>query len=254
MSASTGTDAARRYGAEFIGTALLVIGGVGTAVLAPKAGPVGIALAFGLTLLVLAYAIGPISGAHVNPAVTIGMTLARRLSPVDAVGYIVAQVAGGLAGAGVVYAIASNRKGYSLSTDGLGSNGWGSLSTGGYTFTAAAIAEVVLTAVLVFTVINVTAPTANAAVAGVPIGLALAVIHLVAVPIDGTSVNPARSLGPALIQGGDALGQVWLFIIAPIIGAVIAAVLAGVLALRGTETRVAHRDSTANPSRPLPTG
>ena len=215
--------------AEFLGTALLVIGGVGTAVAAPETGTVGIALAFGLTLLVLAYTIGPVSGAHVNPAVTLGALVAKRIEPVAAGAYVVAQVLGGLAGAGVVYVIRSSNPSFDLAADGLGTNGWGAASTGGYGIGAAITVELVLTALLVMTVLAATARTSNAAVAGIPIGLALVVAHLVAVPIDGTSVNPARSLGPALISGGTALSQVWLFVVVPLVGAVIGALLHRVL-------------------------
>ncbi|GAB2476209.1 MIP/aquaporin family protein [Jatrophihabitans fulvus] len=245
------SDAARRCAAELLGTALLVIGGVGTAVLAPQVGQLGIALAFGFTLLVLAFAIGPISGAHVNPAVTIGLTIAKRLPVKDAVGYVVAQLLGGIAGAAVVRAIAANRKGYDLTRDGLGANGWGDASKGGYGFDAALVAEIVLTAVLVFTVLAATASaagSASAAVAGIPIGISLAVIHLVAIPIDGTSVNPARSLGPALFARGDALDQLWLFLVAPVAGAIVAAVLYAVL-MPGREAKPVTdaADSTADP-------
>jgi aquaporin Z len=245
-------DLMRRCGAELIGTAVLVIGGVGTAVLAPNAGQVGIALAFGLTLLVLAFAIGPISGAHVNPAVTVGMVLARRIAVRDAVGYVLAQLVGGFAGAAVVLAVAENRRGYRLSVDGLGTNGWGTASTGGYGFAAAASVEVVLTALLVYTVLSVTSSahnTASAALAGLPIGIVLVVIHLVAIPIDGTSVNPARSFGPALLARGDALSQLWLFIVAPVVGAVVAALLYAVLAPGRTRPAQSHDDSTAQPRR-----
>ncbi len=250
---SGGSNLARRCAAELIGTALLVFGGVGTAVLAPSVGPVGIALAFGLTLLVLAYAIGPVSGAHVNPAVTLGMAISRRLPFVEALGYIVAQVVGGVAGASLVYAVAENRAGYRLSVDGLGTNGWGSHSSGGYAFTAAAIVEVLLTAILVFTVLAATASASTATVAGIPIGIALVVIHLVAIPIDGTSVNPARSIGPALFVGGDALTQLWLFVVAPLVGAVLAAGAFALLSLRPELTAApgVGDDSTAEPgSRP----
>lgn len=157
------------------------------------------------------------------------MVLDRRLAPRDAVGYLAAQLLGGLAGGGLVHLIAVHRNGYSLARDGLGSNGWGAQSSGGYGFWAAAVVEVLLTALLVFTVLTVTATPATAAVAGLPIGLALLVAHLVAVPIDGTSVNPARSIGVALISGGPALGQLWLFLVAPLVGAVAATGLYRVL-------------------------
>ncbi|MHA3705097.1 aquaporin [Jatrophihabitans sp. YIM 134969] len=246
-------EAVRRCLAEFLGTGLLVIGGVGVAVLAPEAGPLGIALAFGLTLLVLAYAIGPVSGCHINPAVTLGMTLTGRLNPVEAVGYIVAQVLGAIGGTAVVYAVASNRAGYTEATDGIGANGWGAASSGGYGQTAAIIVEVVLTFLLVYTVLTVTASTVNAATAGLPIGFALLVCHLVAVPIDGTSVNPARSIGPALFAGGDAISQLWVFLVFPLIGAVAAALVFRFLpkpVLGGADAR--HEDSTATPASSTP--
>ncbi|QNG37138.1 hypothetical protein F1C76_11530 [Geodermatophilaceae bacterium NBWT11] len=221
--------------AEFLGTALLVIGGVGTAVAAPDTGTVGIALAFGLSLLVLAYTIGPVSGCHVNPAVTLGALVAGRIAPAAAGVYVLAQLLGGLAGAGVVFGIRSADPTFRLSVDGLGTNGWGEASTGGYGIGAALIVEFVLTLLLVLTVLTATARTTNAAVAGLPIGFALVVAHLVAVPIDGTSVNPARSLGPALISGGTALSQVWLFLLVPLVGALAAALLYKVLWPAGSE-------------------
>lgn len=241
-------DALRRYTAEFLGTALLVIAGVGVAVLAPKAGPIGIALAFGLTLLVLAYALGPVSGCHINPAVTLGMTLAGRLPVVDAIGYVIAQVLGAVGGTAVVYAVASNRSGYSLKADGIGANGWGAASSGGYGETAAVVVEIVLTFLLVYTVLTVTATASTSTVAAIPIGLALLVAHLVAVPIDGTSVNPARSVGPALFAGGSALSQLWVFIVFPLVGGVLAALAYRFLPmplLVRADTR--HNDSTAVP-------
>ncbi|WP_082556885.1 aquaporin [Modestobacter sp. Leaf380] len=242
--------------AEFLGTALLVVGGVGTAVAAPDTGTVGIALAFGLTLLVLAFTIGPVSGCHVNPAVTLGALVARRIEPAAAGVYVVAQLLGGLLGAGVVYGIRSADPTFSLSADGLGTNGWGEASTGGYGIGAALIVEFVLTALLVLTVLAATARTSNAAVAGVPIGLALVVAHLVAVPVDGTSVNPARSLGVALLSGGTALEQVWLFLVVPLVGAVAAALLHrffwagdGGHAVVGTEGTRSQPDPTTGPAR-----
>ena len=241
-------NALRRYLAEFLGTGLLVVGGVGVAVLAPKAGPIGIALGFGLTLLVLAYALGPVSGCHVNPAVTIGMTLAGRLPFVDAVCYGAAQVAGAIGGTAVVYAVASNRAGYSISADGIGANGWGAASSGGYGETAAIVVEFVLSFLLVYTVLTVTATSSTSTVAAIPIGLALLVAHLVAVPIDGTSVNPARSIGPALFAGGLALSQLWVFLAFPLVGGVLAAAAYRFLPmplLVRTDTR--HNDSTATP-------
>jgi aquaporin Z len=215
--------------AEFLGTALLVVGGVGTAVAAPDTGTVGIAFGFGLSLLVLAYTIGPISGCHINPAVTLGALVAGRIAPAAAGAYVVAQVLGGVAGAGVVLAFRSADPSFDLSVDGLGTNGWGAASAGGYGIGGAIVVELVLTALLVLVVLAATARSSNAAVAGIPIGLALVVAHLVAVPVDGTSVNPARSLGPALLSGGTALSQVWLFVLVPLVGAVIGALLHRVL-------------------------
>ena len=212
-----------RAAAETGGTAVLVIGGVGTAVLAPQVGPIGIALAFGITLLVLVYVVGPVSGCHLNPAVTLGMYLRRRISAAHAGLYVLGQVVGGLVGAAVVYFIASGRDGYQRAIDGLGANGWGSASSGGYQLTATLLVEVVLTALLVFTVLTVTANDELTAIAALPIGAVLTLCHLIAIPIDGTSVNPARSVASAVFAGGPALGQVWAFILAPLAGGALAA-------------------------------
>ena len=213
----------RTCSAEFLGTALLVIAGVGTAVLAgDQVGDVGVAVAFGLSLLALVYALGPISGAHLNPAVTLGMLVARRIAPARAAGYVAAQVLGGLAGAAVVAAIAAGRP---AAVDGLGANGYGSSSTDGYGLGPVLLTEVVLTFTLVFVVLSVTTTTADTAFAGVSIGLTLTVLHLVAIPIDGTSVNPARSIGPALLTGGTALTQLWVFLVAPLAGGLLAALV-----------------------------
>jgi aquaporin Z len=213
----------RAYLAEFLGTAILVIGGVGTAVIAGQTvGPVGIAFAFGLTLVALVYALGPISGAHFNPAVTLGLLAARRITAGKAAGYVIAQLVGGIAGAAVVSGIAHGRPGYTTA-DGLGANGYGSNSSGGYSLTAVLGTEVVATFVLVLVILASTDQIAHAAFAGLPIGLTLVVIHLLAIPIDGTSVNPARSFGPALLTGSPALGQVWVFLLAPLAGGLLAA-------------------------------
>lgn len=229
--------------AEFLGTAVLVLGGVGTAVLAGDAvGDLGVALAFGFTLLALAYALGPISGCHINPAVTLGLLTAGRISAGRAAGYIGAQLAGGLAGAGLVAAIATGRAGYTLAVDGLGANGYDTASADGYGLPAVALTEVLLTFVLVFVVLAATDQIGEVAFAGIPIGITLVVVHLVAIPIDGTSVNPARSLGPALLSGGTALSQVWVFLLAPLLGGVAAA-----LVHRGlfTGTRPVSDDASA---------
>lgn len=185
-----------------------------------------------------------------NPAVTVGVLIAGKIAARDAAAYIVAQLVGALAGTGILYAVATHRAGYHLATDGLGANGWGTHSSGGYGLPAAAIIEVVLTALLVYTVLTVTQTASTTSVAGIPIGIALLVCHLVAVPIDGTSVNPARSLGPALVSGGTALSQLWLFIVAPLVGAVLAAVLHRFLGLRPELPRAEshHQDSTAQPA------
>ena len=216
----------RRVAAEFLGTAVLVIGGVGTAVFAGRAvGDLGIALAFGLTLLAMAYAIGPLSGCHINPAVTVGLLVAGKIRAYHAVGYIGAQMLGAVVGAALLWAIAVTRPGFDLAVDGLGANGYGAASPSGYSLGGVVITEIVLTFVLVFIVLATTDRIANAANAGLPIGLVLTVIHLVSIPVDGTSVNPARSFGPALFARGAAPGQLWVFLLIPLIGAVVAALI-----------------------------
>ena len=214
--------------AEFVGTFVLVFFGAGAAIFGisgdgpvgaqgvAAVGAVGVALAFGLSLLALAYAIGPISGCHVNPAVTLGVLLNKGITAVEAAGYVVAQVAGGIAAAAVLRALVAS--GGTDRTGGLGTNDYGAhISAGG-----AFLLEVVLTFLLVFVVLLVTGRNPAPSAAGLAIGTSLAVIHLVGIPLDGTSVNPARSLGPALLHGGDALAHVWLFIVAPLAGAVVA--------------------------------
>ena len=222
----------RKYLAEGIGTAILVILGVGVATLSfgfkmagtsYAAGVVATALAFGLTLLALAFAIGPVSGAHVNPAVTIGFLLSGRLSVKDAVGYWISQIVGAIVGAAIIFAIFKGADGYSTDKIGLGTDGWGKNSAIGVNATGAFVAEVVLTFIFVFVVLEVTKRRQFAAVAGLSIGFALAMVHLMGIAITGTSVNPARSIGPALFVGGDALKQLWLFIVAPLVGGAIAA-------------------------------
>lgn len=218
-------DAWRRYGAELVGTFVLVFGGVGAAVLAgDRIGAPGIALAFGFSLLVMVYAIGPISGCHVNPAVTLGFLLVGRMKPRHALGYVVAQVAGAILAAAVVLLIARALPGgYSAADRGLAANGFGAHSPSGYAAAGAFLAEVVLTFFLVYVVLAVTDPIAPVGFAGLAIGLTLALVHLIGIPITNTSVNPARSLGPALFVGGWALGQLWMFIVAPLLGAGVAA-------------------------------
>lgn len=215
----------RRAGAEAVGTFVLVFGGVGAAVIAgPKVGNVGVAFAFGLSLLAMAYAIGPVSGCHINPAVTFGLLLRGKVDIAEALRYWVAQLIGGIAAAGVLLAIVGARKGgYSASVEGLGANGYGAHSPGGYPWGAVFAAEVILTSLLVFTVLAATDKIASVAFAGIPIGLVLTLIHLVGIPIDNLSVNPARSLGPAVFVGGWALKQIWLFILAPLVGGLLGA-------------------------------
>ncbi len=224
----------RKFAAELLGTGLLVFFGVGVATLdfgfkfdgpSIAAGVVATALAFGLVLLALAYVLGPISGCHVNPAVTLGAVLSRRISPIEAVGYWAAQFIGGFLGALLLWGMFSTSPLYSRSKIGLGTNGWGAVSDIHIGVGGAFLAEVVLTALFVFVVLGVTGKLGNTATAGVVIGLALSVVHLIGIPITGTSVNPARSLGPALIVGGTALSQVWLFIVAPLVGGAVAAAL-----------------------------
>jgi aquaporin Z len=233
----------RRLLAEFLGTALLVFFAVGTATLSfgfkfagtsTSAGVVTTAFAFGLVLLALAYAFGPISGCHINPAVTMGFFVARRMAIADAVAYWFAQFAGGILGAVVLWAVFKGAPGYSRSRQGLGTNGWGKQSLIGINLGGAFAAEIVLTFLFVLVVLGATSRVATPAAAGLAIGLALTAVHLVGIPITGTSVNPARSFGPALVVGGVALRQVWLFIVAPLIGGAIAAVVYSVLYPRET--------------------
>ncbi|ARZ71001.1 MIP family channel protein [Streptomyces sp. HU2014] len=213
----------RTVAAEFLGTALLVFFAVGSAVLAADyIGVLGIALAFGFTLLALAYALGPISGCHVNPAVTLGLLVEGRITLRTAIEYWVAQLLGGIVGAAVLFLLAKQVPG--LKTHGaFGSNGYGDRSLVHINTGGAFLAEVVLTFLLVFVVLAVTHKVAVVGFDGLPIGLALGVIHLVGVPLTGTSVNPARSLGPALFAGGPAMAQLWLFIVAPLVGGALAA-------------------------------
>jgi aquaporin Z len=215
----------KKYLAEAIGTFVLVVGGVGSAVLAgEKIGYVGVALAFGFSLLAMVYTIGPVSGCHVNPAVTVGAVLAEKIEIGDAIGYVLFQIVGAIVGAGIIFMIANGAPGgYSPAASGLGANGFGEHSPAGYSLAAAFVAETVLTMFLVLTVLGSTDVKAPAGFAGVAIGLVLTLIHLVGIPITNTSVNPARSLGPALFVGSWAMHQLWLFIIAPVIGAVLAA-------------------------------
>ncbi len=219
--------------AEFIGTFSLVLFGCGAAVIAgiSNTGPsgiglLGISLAFGLAVVAMAYAIGPISGCHINPAISIAMLVAGKLSAKDCIGYIISQVAGAIAGAGILYLLVSGKSDYAgLGDWALGSNGWGEGYLGNYSTTAAFIAEVVFTCLFLLVIFGTTSKQGNATTAGLAIGITLVLIHLVAIPITGTSVNPARSIGPALFSGGIALSQLWLFIVAPIAGGVLGALI-----------------------------
>lgn len=215
----------RKYAAELVGTYVLVFGGVGSAVLAgDRIGYLGIALAFGFSLLAAVYAVGHVSGCHVNPAVTLGLALCRKMDVRDVPGYVVAQLAGAtLAAVSILLIARGGPDGYSASESGLGANGYADLSPGGYGLGAGFLAEVVLTALLVFTVLGATHLRAPVGFAGVAIGVVLAAIHLVGIPVTGTSVNPARSFGPAVLAGGDYLQQLWLFVVAPLVGSLVAA-------------------------------
>lgn len=218
------SSAARKYVAELIGTLVLVLMGCGSAVLAGYSiGFVGIAFAFGLALLAMVYAIGGVSGCHINPAVSLSMLAAGRISVKDTISYIIAQCIGAVIGASILYSIAIGTPAYSLAANGLGQNGYGTASPLGFSMTSVFIAELVFTFIFVLVIHGATSERVPKGFAGLPIGLSLVLIHLVGIPVDGTSVNPARSLGPAVIVGGTALNQLWLFWIAPIIGGLAAA-------------------------------
>jgi aquaporin Z len=215
----------KKYGAEFIGTFWLVLGGCGSAVLAAAfpdvgIGLLGVALAFGLTVLTMAYAIGHISGCHLNPAVSIGLYVGGRFEAKELVPYIIAQVLGSIAAGGVLYLIASGKAGFDVAA-GFASNGYGEHSPGGYSLTAALITEVVMTLMFLVIILGATDKRAPQGFAPIAIGLGLTLIHLISIPVTNTSVNPARSTGVALYVGGWAISQLWLFWIAPIVGAAI---------------------------------
>lgn len=219
----------KAYGAEFIGTFWLVLGGCGSAVLAAAfpgvgIGLLGVSLAFGLTVLTMAYALGHVSGAHFNPAVSLGLWVAGRFPAGKLLPYILAQVVGGLAGAGVLYLVASGKAGFDVSA-GFASNGFGEHSPGGYSLLAAALIEVVLTAGFLIVILGATSTAAPQNLAPVAIGLALTLIHLISIPVTNTSVNPARSTAVALFVGDWAVSQLWLFWVAPIAGAVVGALI-----------------------------
>jgi aquaporin Z len=222
------SDMSRRVVAEFFGTFWLVFGGCGAAVLAagfPNLGIgfLGVAFAFGLTVLTMAYAVGHISGGHFNPAVTLGLWAAGRCAHKHVIPYIIAQVVGAIIAAAVLWAIASGKSGWVPGN--FASDGYGDLSPGKYSLGACFLTEVVLTFFFLFIIIGTTSKGAATGFAGIPIGLALTLIHLISIPVTNTSVNPARSTGPALFAGGEYIAQLWLFWLAPIIGAVIAGLL-----------------------------
>jgi aquaporin Z len=219
----------KRATAEFIGTFWLVFGGCGSAVLAAAfpnvgIGLAGVSLAFGLTVLTMAYAIGHVSGCHLNPAVSIGLVAGKRFPARELPAYIAAQVLGGIAGAGVLYVIASGKAGFDLAA-GFASNGFGAHSPGNYSFAACLVAEIVLTCMFLIIILGATDRRAPQGFAPIAIGLGLTLIHLIGIPVTNLSVNPARSTGPAVFVGGWALEQLWLFWVAPIVGAVLAGIV-----------------------------
>ncbi|WP_323382562.1 aquaporin Z [Myxococcus dinghuensis] len=246
-----GDDAMKKYAAEFVGTFVLVLGGVGAAVLAgDRIGFLGISLAFGLSLLAMVYVIGPISGCHVNPAVTLGLLLTGKMESKHAPGYMLAQCLGAIVGAGVVLLIAKGGPGgYQATISGLASNGYGAASPEGFNAGAAFLTEVALTFLLVLTVLGATDARAPVGFAGLAIGLVLALIHLVGIPVTNTSVNPARSLGPALFAGGTALRQLWLFIVAPLLGGAFAAAVYRTLFRPAVEISARTAERSLEPQR-----
>ncbi|WP_382159688.1 aquaporin Z [Hydrogenophaga sp. ANAO-22] len=228
----------KKWSAEFLGTFLLTFGGCGSAVLAaafPQLGIgfTGVSLAFGLTVLTGAYAFGPISGGHFNPAVSLGLALGGRFRAAELPGYVVSQVLGAVAAAGVLYLIATGKPGFEVG--GFATNGFGEHSPGGYDMTAALLTEVVLTAVFLLVILGATAKRAAAGFGGLAIGLCLTLIHLISIPVTNTSVNPARSTGPALFGPSIALDQLWLFWLAPLVGAAIGALIWRALLADGDE-------------------
>jgi aquaporin Z len=218
-----------KYVAEFLGTLTLVLMGCGSAVIAGGNGETGVGLlgisfAFGLSVVAMAYAIGHISGCHINPAITIGMVVAGRMKAAEGIGYIIAQILGAIAGAGILFIIAGGKPGFDISVTGLGQNGFDTASPQGYSLMSGFIAEVVFTAIFLLVIFGSTSTkNIHGGFAGLAIGLSLVLIHIVGIPVTGVSVNPARSIGPAIFVGGTALSQLWLFIVAPVLGSIIAA-------------------------------
>ena len=237
----------KRCFAEFLGTFWLVFGGCGSAVLAAAfpnlgIGFLGVAFGFGLTLLTMAFTIGPISGCHINPAVSVGLVTAGRFPASELVPYIVAQVLGGTVASGVLYIIASGKQGFSLA-GGFAANGYGVHSPGGYSLLACFVAEAVLTLFFLLVIIGSTDDRAPKGFAPIAIGLCLTLIHLISIPVTNTSVNPARSTGPAIFVGGWALGQLWLFWVAPIVGAAVGGIIYHALFAEGAQKPVRVAES-----------
>ena len=237
----------QKLSAEFLGTLWLVLGGCGSAVLAAAfpavgIGLLGVSLAFGLTVVTMAYAVGHVSGGHFNPAVTVGLCTARRYPAKEVIPYIVAQLAGAIVGAGILYIIASGKAGFDVSA-GFASNGYDQHSPGGYSLVAALVAELVMTFFFLIVILGSTSKLAPPAMGGLAIGLALTLIHLVTIPVTNTSVNPARSTGPAIFVGGWALRQLWLFWLAPIIGAALAGVAYRFVGETGHALETAHAET-----------
>ena len=238
--AVTAVPNARRLGAEFLGTFWLVFAGCGAAVLASSVpdvgiGYLGVALAFGLSVLTMAYAVGHVSGGHFNPAVTVGLAFGRRFAWRDVPAYVITQVVAAIVAAFVLWVIASGKDGFDASTSGFASNGYGDHSPDGYSLLACLVTEVVLTAFFLYVILGSTDTRAPRGFAPIAIGLSLTLIHLVSIPVTNTSVNPARSIGPALFAGGDAIGQLWLFLVAPLAGAAIAGVTYRLIVDEGTD-------------------
>jgi aquaporin Z len=235
---------AQRLAAEFLGTFVLVFGGCGTAVLAGVflagdiqlgVGFVGVSLAFGLTVVTMAYALGHVSGGHFNPAITLGLAAGRRFPWKDTAAYVVTQVVAAIVAAAVLFVVASGRDGFSAKESGFATNGYADRSPGEYSLLACLVIEVVLTAVFLYVILGVTDTRAPKGFAPLAIGLSLTLIHLISIPITNTSVNPARSIGPALFAGSDAISQLWLFIVAPIAGGLIAGATYALLVGEGAE-------------------
>jgi aquaporin Z len=226
-----GTNTFSKFSAEFFGTMVLVLMGCGSAVIAGGNGTTGVGLlgisfAFGLSVVAMAYAIGHISGCHINPAISIGMVIAGRMKASEAIVYIIAQVLGALAGAGILLLIASGKEGYSIAANGLGQNGYGAASPAHYNLLAGFVAETVFTFIFLFVIFGTTSTkNIHGGFAGLSIGLSLVLIHITGIPITGVSLNPARSIGPALFVGGEAISQLWLFIAAPVIGSILCALV-----------------------------